>query len=261
MRVIWSLLRIAFFVFLPACLAYLGSDHSLLDVLKENKVLGENFNVPLVKQLFQVASVSITNLILISLYEYRNYKLQIIQTKNDSLISDLKTSFLSAMASELGDCHVNTIRFRVWKEDTGPAFRLKKYTSRISNTQVPRRYAIMNIEGLSDIDNTKGLYFEVYPKVQGLVGRCFAEKIIKYEEDISKLYFLYDLTPFQISKTRGTKFSLCFPIFNDRNDIVTMISLESIYKIKIPEELEETIANMITIFAQDLTKYFPKLLE
>ena len=99
------------------------------------------------------------------------------------------------------------------------------------------------------------------PTQQGLVGICYNKIEIQYEEDIVGTEAIYNLTQFQISKTRDTKFVLCFPIINKYNKVVSVISLDSIYSMRIEEKMESTIANMITIFSQDLIKYYPKLLR
>jgi hypothetical protein len=42
---------------IPALLAYLSADKSFIDILKEKKILGDGFNVPLAKQAFLVTSI------------------------------------------------------------------------------------------------------------------------------------------------------------------------------------------------------------
>jgi len=261
MRVLWIVVRVIIFVFLPAVLAYLGSEKNLIDLLKEKHILGDGFNVSWAKQFSLVASITISNLILMAMFEYKNYKLSLTLAENLSLTTDFKTAFLSALANQLEDPHVNSIKFRVWREEKGVLVFIKKAWSILSGQQFNKRLVITEIAGLSDIDNMKDLGFEVKPTLQGLVGSCYNERIIKYEEDVTGLDSLYNLTAFQISKTRHTKFCLCVPIFNKDDKVVTVISMDSIYSISIPQEKEESVANMITVFVQDFSKYFPELFK
>lgn len=242
-------------------LSYLGSEQNLIDLLKQKRLLGDNFNIPWAKQLFLVASIAISNLVLVIMYEYKNYKLGLTSAENLSLIIDFKTAFLSACANQLGDSHVNSIKFRVWREEKGFLVFLKKTWARLRSQTICKKFIITEVPGLSDVDNMKGLSFEVNPILQGIVGKCYNERIIKYEEDVTGLDELYNLTAFQITNTRHTKFCLCIPIFDKDDKVVTIISMDSIYCIRVPQELEETVANMITVFVQELNKYFPELFK
>lgn len=249
------ILRIALFVFFPAFLTYLGRDNNILDVFQQTRLLGESLNISFVKEVFAIASVSISNLILITLFEINHFRLKSAISKNKSLFSDLKASFLSALATELAEPLVHSIKFRVWKEKK-TWVSLFKEPLRFPKSKI---YVTIKVDGLSDTDNIQGLFYEVEPVAQGLIGRCYTERKIKYEEDMSVLDTLYNLTPYQTAKTRSTKFCMCIPIINCDNHVVTIITLESIYSIKIPHESEQVLANMITIFSQDLIKYFPIL--
>jgi len=145
--------------------------------------------------------------------------------------------------------------------EIGPVRRLtERIRCRLARRPYEKIFAIRRIPGLSDPDCPEDLFFAVTGSApQGLVGRCYSERIILYEEDFAQMAALYNLTPFQMSKTRDTRFCLCVPIFNANNRIVTVISMDCIYSIKIPQHEEAMIADMIAVFVQDLSKYFPKI--
>lgn len=261
-RIVFIVLRILLFVFLPAVFVYLGSERNIIDVLKQDGILGDNLDVSYVKQLFLILSVSISNLILVVLYEINNHKNKATLSKNVSLINDFKASFLLSLATELNEPKVHSIKFRVWREPNKMVKMCGTIKSWIKRQPNKKILKMINVKGLSDTDTTKGLHFEIYPSLQGLVGKCYNERTILYEEDVSGQNELYNLTKYQISKTRSTKFCICFPIFNKEDRVVTIISMDSMYNIQIPSDLkEEAVANLVTIFSQDLSKYFPKLFK
>ncbi|MNC29318.1 hypothetical protein D3C75_775620 [compost metagenome] len=256
LRAIRIILRVLFFVFVPAFLAYLASDKSIIDNLTQAKVLGEKFNVSLAKQIFLIVGILIGNLLLVVLYELKNNKSNALYSRNIVLINQVKTTFLYGLGSLIGD-NAKSIKLRVFREEKNLSTLIKLFKCWIKGEQFPRVFRIVHVDGLSDNDVSHSLAFEVYPQLQGLVSECYNSKEIKYEEDISTLDIQYNLTPFQVSKTRNTKFCLAIPIFNTDNNIVTIITLDCIYSISISNDAE--VANMINVFTQDLSKFFPKL--
>jgi len=259
MYIFWIIIRILVFVFCPAFFTYLGTDGSLIDILKDADFLGEDFPIGVFKQSLTIISIFLTSLVLLLLFEINNYKLRLVRRENLSLIYDFKTSFFSALALELQNQDVNTLKLYVWKEQKGIEVIINKILPKLKKMSFPKSYGIIDVEGLSDTNVFNGLSFEIEPCSEGLVGRCYEESTIKYEEDISSLNIEYNLTPFQVSQTRKTKFCLCFPIHNSKNKIVSIISLDSIYSIHIPQQVEQSVADMITIFSQDLCRYFHEL--
>jgi|GEM_PF-1619537 hypothetical protein len=262
MKLWGTLLRIVVFSVIPALLAYIGSDDVLLDSLLGDARWLEQLDTALIKQLAVLLSVLLTSGFLVVMYEVKHAQSQKWEKNNHMLYNDLKTAFLLALSNEIGDPHINSVEFRVYKE-TGTMKKIVEFLhARMQRRPYRRKFELVRIPGLSDDGGPRKLfYFVDGDTVQGLVGRCFQEKEIKYEEDISTLSALYNLTPFQISNTRSTKFCLCAPIFNAGNQIVSILSMECIYSIRIPDYKESVVADMITIFVQDLGKYFPKLVK
>jgi|HigsolmetaAR203D_1030402.scaffolds.fasta_scaffold04461_4 hypothetical protein len=256
-----TLLRIVVFSVIPALLSYIGSDEVLLDALVGDARWLEQLNTALIKQLAVLLSVLLTSGFLVVMYEVKHAQSQKWEKHNHMLYNDLKTAFLLALSNEIGDPHINSVEFRVYKE-VGPMKKLAEFLqARWQRRPYRRMFELVRIPGLSDDGPRKLFYLVDGDTVQGLVGRCFQEKEIKYEEDISALSPMYNLTPFQISNTRSTKFCLCVPIFNAGNQIVSILAMECIYSIRIPDYKESVVADMITVFVQDLGKYFPKLVK
>ena len=75
--------------------------------------------------------------------------------------------------------------------------------------QTKNIYYIKNIEGLAEKDITDNLKFEVSPNRQGLVGECYEQKAILYDDDLENSNEInYNLTHYQIAKTNQLKFIL-----------------------------------------------------
>ncbi|MCF8009870.1 MAG: hypothetical protein K9L17_03490 [Clostridiales bacterium] len=125
-------------------------------------------------------------------------------------------------------------------------------------------FIIKNIEGLSNTsDNTKDLKFQVQPEIeiQGLVGRCYNAKAVLYEGDAKYSEEDFNLTSFQKNKTSDTRFILCCPIFNEKNEVLSIISFDSPHKIIIPQDKEEILTNIIVGFCQNLYENAPDLFK
>jgi hypothetical protein len=262
MKYVGLILRIVLFSIIPALLAYISREDGLLSYLGDHGIFADKLNNPLLRQLALLFNVLLTSGFLVTMYEIQNRRSKKLKWINEMLYDDMKTSFLLAVSNELEDPHVNSIRFRVFQE-IGPVKRITEwFKCKLANRPYEKIFELKHIPGLSDPDNADDLFFTVTgDSPQGLVGKCYNERSILYEEDISPLAALYNLTPFQISKTRDTRFCMCVPIFNANSEIVTIISMDCIYSIKIPQHEEALIADMITVFVQDLSKYFPKLFK
>jgi len=258
-----SIIRILLLTTLPAAAAYLGKENSILDVWKQQKYLGDNFNIDLVKQILVLGSVLITGFYLSLANELTKNKCLIIGSQRTSLISTLKQSFLEALGALINDPTISeAINVRIWTRDKSITTFIKNLLLKRKNEPERKCFVIKNIDGLSNIsDNTKDLKFEVEPEVQGLVGKCYNVKGIVYDEDTMNPGEDYYLTPFQKNKTRGTRFVLCAPIFNEKDEIESIISFDSLRKITLPVDTdnEEKIVSLITVFCQSLYENAPDL--
>jgi len=107
-----------------------------------------------------------------------------------------------------------------------------------------------NIEGFTDDNIKDGLVFEAYPKTQGLVGECFINKNIVYEEDLRNSTKDYNLTDFQKQQTSNTIFCLCIPLINTKDEIYAIITLDSNEEIVIPQESRYEIFSLLRTFGK-----------
>ncbi|KJR47340.1 hypothetical protein UF75_2253 [Desulfosporosinus sp. I2] len=260
MKNILELLKVIFFISVPALLAYLSSNNSILDQWKTQKYLGDNFNIELFKQYLLIIGTIITSGYLSISNALNIRKNSVLLSQRAALINEWKISTLYYLESIIIDEHTSSIKFKIWRERRGIIYRIsKKFYNAIGKNRKIVFYE-RQIEGLTDMDNTS-MYYEVAPNIQGVVGLCYNEKEIQYEEDFSLSLDAHHLNPFQLSRARQIKFCLCSPIFNTNNEIVTIISFESIHCININTNFENQLANAITNFCQTLYQNCPELFK
>lgn len=255
-----TVFRILLFISIPSFFAYLAGSHSILNQWKELQYLGERFNTSLVKDYLLFFGILITSGYLTITNEINRRKLFTILAQRAALINQIKESALIYLENIIGDEHVSSIKFRVWREKNNIITRLQKKICSIMKINCPVILHQSIIDGLTEMDKT-GLYFEVKPNIQGLVGICYNEREIIYEEDLSLVIDQYDLRPFQLCKVRSIRFCLCTPVFDAKDEIVAIITFESIHYIKISSEIELRLADVITNFSQTLYQNCPELFK
>ena len=251
--------KVLFFIFIPSFIAYLSSDYSILDYWQEQQYLGARLNLPFIKQCLLFISVILTTGYLALNIELTKQQNSIILAQRAALINQLKMSTLYYLEGLIDDKYITTAQIRAWSEKKNTFHRLKKnICHKVLKRCCQLSFYEQYIEGLTKKD-TSGLYFEVSPLEQGLVGVCYRDGEIKYEEDFSLVYNSYNLNSFQVNQLRSLKFYLCAPIYDIHNKIVAIISFESIYSIKIDLENERSLANALTNFCQVFYKNCPEL--
>lgn len=226
--------------------------------------MGENFDVSLAKQFFLISSVVITGFYLSISKLLVERKLTNVEAQRIALISNLKQSLLLALENLTNEPQMrDSVNIRIWKEYKGLICCFSNCLRRFKGKPPKKFIVIKNIEGLSNIDNTIDLKFLVEPKndSQGLVGRCFHEKAIVYEEDLMSSDIDYRLNTYQRNKTNETRFCLCSPIVNEKDEVVSIISFDSSHRIVLPEDNELRIASLATTFCQSLYQNCPDLFK
>lgn len=122
-------------------------------------------------------------------------------------------------------------------------------------------FVIKNIPGLSNPGTTEKLSFEVWPEHQGLVGLCYKDKTIKVDDKIKENRDKYSLTRSQKAKTAKTEFVLCAPLFNNKDEVIYIISFDSNDPIKIAEHDEQMLIDWVTYYCQFFYECLPDLFE
>ena len=125
-----------------------------------------------------------------------------------------------------------------------------------------KNYYIKNIDGLAESDITNNLKFEVYPNKQGLVGDCYDQKAIVYDDDMENSNETnYNLTHYQIAKTNELRFILACPIFSESEEIIAIMSFDTCDRIKVKDESKDILRSMVLNFTQSLYESIPELFK
>ena len=98
---------------------------------------------------------------------------------------------------------------KIWK-----SFRHKK-----------QEFQLKHFNSISDSITIKNLQFEVSPNIQGMVGKTFESKKILIDFDVQRSD--YNLSYYQKSKTTDVKFCSTVPIFDEKNKVKAIISVDS----------------------------------
>lgn len=268
-------LKVLLSAFIPSMAAYIAQDKGILDFLVQKELLGKEFPVTSVKQFCLILSVAIVGLYFPWKYEKIKAIKREVESQRAALIATLKHSTFSALSNEINNPSArDSVSVRIWTKEVIKANFFSNICYKIliklpfefqftdglgDNDKI--YFKIKNVEGLSSItDNTKDLRFEAYPVTQGLVGRCFTEKEMVYDEDTKNSGEDYNLNPYQKSKT-DTRFVLCYPIFDEKNKVISIVSFDSPHKITIPDEKTQNVVEIITGFCQSLYENAPDLFK
>lgn len=118
-----------------------------------------------------------------------------------------------------------------------------------------KRIIIKNIPGFAEKGTKEGLFFQVHPVAQGLVGRCYREKKWQFDQDLRKSTEDYQLCDFQKSKVRDLSFCSCVPIINPGNRVEAIIAFDSVKAANLsPKDIEiwEEAANNYANIMHDI---------
>jgi hypothetical protein len=105
-------------------------------------------------------------------------------------------------------------------------------------------FEIHNFDGLY-VDEIDDLTFQVQPKPQGLVGKCYNDKKLVHDFNLKENQEdpIYDLKKSQIQKTDFCQFAIAVPIINNDESIDAIITFDS--RIKIDDPSDETWEELI----------------
>ena len=242
---------------IPALCTYLSQNENILSWLQTNNYIGTEINIKIVQHITGILSIFFTFGLLTIPLIISNIQNLTYKTQRDYLIKNYKEIFQNTLKKQLGveNCKLN-IRIFV------PRVSLWNKICKKLNIDVKSIYCIKNIEGLADKDITDNLKFEVYPNKQGLVGDCFEQKAIIFDDDLENSNETnYNLTHYQIAKTNQLKFILVCPIFSENEEIVSIMSFDSCDNIKIKDDAKDKIRKLILNYTQSLYECIPEVFK
>lgn len=102
-----------------------------------------------------------------------------------------------------------------------------------------------------------GLTFEVYPKPEGLVGKCFAEGSVCIAKDFNPRHRSLNLAAHQIDKLLDVKFYACCPVYLTRRKISAILVFESRVPIQYDDRLDKLFHQKMREYRDQLELEFP----
>lgn len=242
---------------IPGVLTYLGSSSSFLNNLQKRGIIGEGINVNSMKEACTSLSIIFT-FFLITVNTIRiQSKANEYKEQRNNLLNMTKTVFEKAFSEIFNREEINlNIRIYVPKKTL-----IWKIMHKLGMA-VKLEFVVRNINGLAEPGLTNGLKFEVEPNTVGLVGECYKTRGMLYDDDLEHSNNTdYDLKMYQIDKTSNLKFSLVCPIYNERDEIISILALDSTSTLKVSNDKKNDIINSVTNFKQMLVNYIPELFK
>ena len=106
-----------------------------------------------------------------------------------------------------------------------------------------------------------GLAFEVYPKPEGLIGKCYAEGSVCIAKDFNPNHKSLNLAAHQIDKLLDVKFYACCPIYLTRRKIAAILVFESRVPIQYDERLNKLFHQKMREYRDQLELEFPVIFK
>ena len=240
---------------IPTALSYLGGADNILDTLSVKGIIGSSVDLDTIKKLCQIVGGILTFLLITYNMTLCNWKIESKDIQINSLLYQNKSVFEKAFSNIIGNPVNLDIRIFVpLQRVIGFGKNKKKY------------FQIKNYEGLCSAGTTNDLKFVVYPKEhqEGIVGACYNRKYMLFDDNLrANNSTEYNLSRFQISKTRDLEFSIVCPLFKDGNDdeVVAIVAIDGKQKITITEENKDSLVNSVLTFSQLLYENAPELFK
>lgn len=239
---------------IPAFLSYMSSSVSFLPTLVSKGIIGQSINIDLVKDICLILSI-ILSVVLLS-YNLCKTKIQYedVLTQRNLLIKMNKDNLgivLSKLSSNFSDFDIR-IFIPKWP-------LLYKIADRFQ-WSIRKEFIIKNIDLIANQGATKNLSFEISPNPQGLVGECYKSKRMIYDDNLESTNSTnYSLNAGQISRTSNLKWSICCPIIDNNDSVVSIIALDGTKKITIDQDKEKELSDNIFTYSRILYDTVPQL--
>ena len=239
----------------PSLLTYLANSDYFFQRLIEKRIIGESFNITQAQDVLLVLGIISSVLLLsVNLLISRIQYNKVIEQRDQFLI--MNTEILKSALKPLG---FGDFDIRIFIPEHPIFYKKKKKKKDVQGKKV---FIIKNIQTMAKEGLTKNLQFEVQPHPQGLVGLCYEQKMICYDDNLENTNTTdYNLDNNQISRTSDLKWSICCPVFNNSEDIVAILALDGKTKMKIEKNQEKAIYDNVVCFSRLLFDASPNLFK
>ena len=254
-KTIKEFIKVLLATLVPSLLTYLANSDYFFQRLIEKRIIGESFNITQAQDVLLVLGIISSVLLLsVNLLISRIQYNKVIEQRDQFLI--MNTEILKSALKPLG---FGDFDIRIFIPEH-PIFY--KILSLKKDVQGKKVFIIKNIQTMAKEGLTKNLQFEVQPHPQGLVGLCYEQKMICYDDNLENTNTTdYNLDNNQISRTSDLKWSICCPVFNNSEDIVAILALDGKTKMKIEKNQEKAIYDNVVCFSRLLFDASPNLFK
>lgn len=203
---------------IPTFLIYIGNTDGFLKLLIEHKFIEKSENIANMQFWCFLFGCLWAGLIIPVQLAKTKIRLREIEEEFNELLKFNKEIHLKSAKEKIKKQSVN-FRTRVFIPEKGfvkiwKNFRYKK-----------QEFRLKYFKSISDSIAIKNLQFEVTPNIQGMVGKTFECKKILIDFDVQKTD--YNLSYYQRSNTSDVKFCSTVPIFDEKNKVKAIISVDS----------------------------------
>lgn len=251
-------------IFIPTLaviLIFIARSSSVLDLYFPNGFLG--LQLSLIKDICMVVGILIQVLLIsLPLYNAKN-KIKTYETQLESLLGFQREAFNASIANTIGLKSIN-LNIRIFLPKMSKLHFIYKYFPKLIRKPEKKEFIIKNVTGLAVTGITKDLTFEVNPKAEGVIGKCFQCSEIAWDDALRSqdTKDKYHMTPAQANKTSDLSFCLCVPLFDKKGKILSVVAFDTNdSKFKLPplkSNEMDTLMQLFTHNSQFLYEYFPE---
>lgn len=245
------IIKVAICTLIPSLLSYIANSKVIFNYLIEKNFIGESINIDMIQDICLWVGI-VLSAILLS-YDLLKTKLNyndVLSQRNLLIKMNKEILGYALLDSCLGNYEDYNIRFFIPKHPL--IYKIFK--------KCKKKFVIINIPEIAQEGTTKGLELEVFPDCQGLVGKCYNNKMMIYDDDLENTNSTkYRLDKNQVFRTSNLKWSICCPIFDNNSQIVAIMAIDGSKKITIDKEKENKLKEQIIIFSRMIYDNVPQL--
>lgn len=210
------------YTLIPGATAYLANSEFLFNLLIEANILSDQFNIPVAQEVCLIINVAFTILIIGPKIIIEERKLKSSKRETEDLYNMVKTIFGSTFESIVKKKPIN-FDMRIFVPMKTPSYFLSRFSKKAKIY-----FEIKNIAPFAKSDATAHLRFRVTPNPQGLVGDCYTQKEIIFDNNLQQTNSSsWNLEQAQIARTSSLLWSLCIPIIDQSSNVIAVIALDS----------------------------------
>lgn len=247
---------VVIFTAIPSLLSYIANSNSAIVRLQRLNIIDKDINTGLIKDLCLLSSIILSVILLSFNLAKSKIKNEDIIEQRDLLLKLAKDMFGGALKKILSqNCSDFDVRIFVPKHPN-----LYRITELLHFNNIKKKFVIKNVSQIAQEGLTKNLEFQVYPNAQGLVGECYKNKALVYDDELNKTNSInYNLDINQITRTSNLEWSICCPICDKDNNVISIIALDGRKKITINAGKKDDLCKQVYAFSQMLYDAVPTL--